>query len=431
MKAVLPLIIFLLLFINSFSQANQKAIPVINNPAKVAEILFSNVKTNLTPRDKTFFAKDIVYLVFDDDQDGKKDTILTYIEDDKDRYKKFTEDDIQRSSQVDIFPADLNNDAIEEIFLRKSGCYIGCHCTQPLQLYIKDKSGNYKLQDVMSEETRLSARTTSNLNYPDLIGSAPECGGINNIIPTKFNVYRWNGNAYQVYQKQRPPLKTDKSIEEVISPAYQKNPVKTSTATSYDDTDSKSVGTGSPKKQSGQQTSSGSNKEPSMDTPEQLTPLASYLFSNTKTKLTIAEKNALVKISELTASDTIAKNKKGEPKIQYKVLPVDFNNDGIEEIFIRVKTTALILPVFKYAFYAKDVSGKYRLAPGRIGQNTRAILNGKSGFPDLLVIGDNGYNEIWSWNNLTYVRRQVLQQNTPINFRTINVEKVSSAYTDH
>ncbi len=430
MKAVLAFNFFLLLFIDSFSQTNQKAIPVINNPAAVAEILFSNVKTNLTPREKAFFAKNIVYLVFDDDQDGKKDTMLTYIEDDKDRYKKFTEDDIQRSSQVDIFPADLNNDAVEEIFLRKSGCYIDCHCTQPLQLYIKDKSGNYKLQEQLQDETRLFARTTSNLNFPDLIGSAPECGGINNVIPTKFNTYRWNGNTYQVYQKQRPPLKTDKSIEEIISPAYQKNPVKTSSATSNDDTDSKGVDSESTKKPAGQQTSSGSNKEPSMASPEQLTPLASYLFGNTKTKLTTAEKNALVKISELTASDTIAKNKKGEPKIQYKVLPVDFNNDGIEEIFIRVKTAPLLLPIYKYAFYVKDASGKYRPAPGRIGQNTRAILNGKTGFPDLFVFGENGKNEIWSWNNITYARRQVLQQNAQINFRTIDIEKISSASND-
>ena len=431
MKAVLPLIIFLLLFINSFSQANQKAIPVINNPAKVAEILFRNVKTNLPSRDKAFFAKDIVYLVFDDDQDGKKDTMLTYIEDVNDRYKKFTEDDIQRSSQVELFPADLNNDAVEEIFLRKSGCYIGCHCTQPLQLYIKDKSGNYKLQDVMSEETRLSARTTSNLNFPDLIGSSPECGGMYNKIPTKFNVYRWNGNTYQVYQKQRPPLKTDKSIEEVISPAYQKNPVKNSSAASNDDTDSKGVDSESAKKTAGQQTSYDSNKEPSLVNSESLSPLAAYLFGNTKTTLTTAEKNALVKISELTASDTIAKNKKGEPKIQYKIFPVDFNSDGIEEIFIRVKTTALIIPIYKYAFYVKDASGKYRPAPGRIGQNSRVILNGKTGFPDLFVIGENGKNEIWSWNNITYLRRQVLQQNTPINFRTIDIEKVSSTYIDN
>ncbi len=401
------------------AQSNNSPIQVINNPVKVADILFNRVKTNLSQKEKLFFAKDIIYLVYDDDQDGKKDTLLTYIENDKDRYKKYTEDDIQRSSQVDIFPTDMNRDAVEEIFLRKSGCYIGCHCTQPIQLFIKDKTGNYKLQEAMAEETRLYSRITSNLDFPDLIGSPPECGGMNNIIPTKFTVYRWNGNIYQVYQKQKLPLKTDKSIEEDISPAYQKA-IKNSGARDTDTAHNQPVLTPGPT----------SRKETATAIPAMLSPLAAYLFNNTKTKLTTEEKNELVKITELTAMDTLEKNRKGEPKIQYRVFPVDFNNDGIEEIFIRVKTTALILPIYKYACYVKDLSGTYRPAPGRIGQGVRAILNGKTGFPDLLVIGENGRNEIWSWNNTTYARRQVLSQNTAINFRTVDLEKISSFYSD-
>lgn len=67
--------------------------------------------------------------------------------------------------------------------------------------------------------TSFFARVTGNGGYPDLIGGPPECPGFEK-MPTKFDVYRWDGKKYKIYQHNQSYLKTDKSIEEVISPSY-------------------------------------------------------------------------------------------------------------------------------------------------------------------------------------------------------------------
>ncbi len=167
-----------------------------------AKIIFRDIKTTLSNEEKNYFSKG-AYVRTDDKNsltpDDKGEDMGVF--------------------NVEIYPTDLNKDGIEEIFMRTSGTYFG-QWLQDLQLYIKNQHGKYVLQDAIASP-RLYLRATSFGGYPDLIGGQPEGPGFNHSV-AKIDTYRWNGNAYQVYKKNQVKLSTDKSVEEVISPAYGK-----------------------------------------------------------------------------------------------------------------------------------------------------------------------------------------------------------------
>ena len=197
MKQLILLMAFTLT-IKGYAQVTTKQ-PSLSPAAK---IIFKDVKSKLTNEEKNFFSKD-VYV-----QKADK-TRLTLDENGED----------QGFLEVLISPTDLNNDGIEEIFMRTSGSFFG-EALPDLYIYIKDKNGKYMQQQGVSS-TRLYARATGFGGYPDLIGGAPEGPGFNK-LPTTFDVFRWDGSKYKLYKKNQPHAKTDKSIDEEVSLAYVK-----------------------------------------------------------------------------------------------------------------------------------------------------------------------------------------------------------------
>ena len=167
-----------------------------------AKIVFKDVKSKLTNAEKNFFAKG-VYV------QSKDKNALTVDENGED----------QGVLAVEIYPTDLNKDGIEEIFTRTSGSFFG-QGLPDLTLYIKNKNGQYILQDGVSSP-RLYVHGQGVQGYPDLIGGQPEEPGFNHPVQ-KVDTYRWDGTKYKLYKKNQSPLRTDKSIDEEVSPAYVK-----------------------------------------------------------------------------------------------------------------------------------------------------------------------------------------------------------------
>ena len=383
----------------AFTFAN-KAYTQIATKEKVAlspaaKIIFKIVKTKLANEEKNFFSKGMYVQTADK-------TRLTMDEHGED----------QGFTEVEIYPADLNKDGIEEIFTRTSGTFFG-QCKQDLGLHIKDNSSKYIPQENVSS-TSFFARVTGNGGYPDLIGGPPECPGFEK-MPTKFDVYRWDGKKYKMYQHNQSHLKTDKSIEEVISPAY----AKTVAANSMENNTAVNPATNE---------SLPATEIKAKSETEALTPMATMLFNNVKTKLSNAEKNDLIQKTGITATDTLAKTKKGKPKTAFTIYPTDLNNDGTEEIFLCVTTSPLGIALNNYFFYAKDYSGKYQPLPGKMGQGVKIILNGKSGYPDLINGVPGLAREIWSWDGKAYRLQQTLKISINIQYKTKDIDKASEEY---
>ncbi|MEO6290440.1 MAG: hypothetical protein ABIO76_10990, partial [Ginsengibacter sp.] len=266
-----------------------------------AKIIFQNVKTKITNAEKNFFAEGV------------------YVQkDDKSKLTMDTNGEDNGVLDVEVYPTDLNKDGIEEIFIRTSGTFFG-QWLPDLNLFIKNKNGKYVAQADVSAP-RFYARYPGVSGYPDLVGGAPEGPGFN-LPKGPINMCRWDGNTYKLYKKNQVNLKSDKSIEEVISPAYVKTLAVNVAANNT----------------AGSQPSQGASSAISANTPIEkvtLTPLAAMLFSNVKTKLSNQEKNELAQKTGITSEDTLAKTKKGKPKILFTVYPTDLNSDGSEEIFL-------------------------------------------------------------------------------------------------
>lgn len=371
--------------------ATQKNVPL--SPS--AKIIFKDIKTQLTNEEKNFFSKD-VYV-----QKADK-TRLTIDENGED----------QGVMDVEIHPTDLNKDGIEEIFTRTSGTFFG-QWLPDLVVYIKNKDGKYIYQEGVSSP-RLYVHAIGVGGYPDLIGGQPEGPGFNHPV-AKIDTYRWDGTKYKLYKKNQAKLKTDKSIDEVVSPAY----VKTIPANSMENNMAANPETNN--------ALTVTHTETKNETAG-LTPLTAMLFGNVKTKLSDAEKNDFIQKTGITPADTV-KTKKGKPKTKFTMYPTDLNNDGTEEIFLCVTTSPLGIPLNNYFFYAKDNYGKYQPLPGKIGQGVKLILNGKSGYPDLINGVPGLARQIWSWDGKAYRLKQTLNSSINIPYQTKDIDRASAEYT--
>lgn len=361
-----------------------------------AKIIFQSVKTKMTNTEKNFFAEG----VYVQKEDKSKLTMDTNGED-------------NGVLDVEIYPTDVNKDGVEEIFIRTSGTFFG-QWLPDLSLYIKNKNGKYVAQADVSAP-RFYARYPGIGGYPDLVGGAPEGPGFN-LPKGPINMYRWNGNNYKLYKKNQVNLKSDKSIEEVISPDYIKTLAVNVAADNITDN----------------QIAQAAGSANSINTTNEkviLTPMAVMLFSNVKTKLSDPEKNDFAQKTGITDEYTRAKTKKGKPKLLFTLYPADLNNDGSEEIFLMVTNSPLGIPLRNYYFFAKDNMGKYQPLPGKIGQALKIILNGKRGYPDLITGVPGFAREVWSWNGGAYHLQQKLAHSTNIPYKTKDIDVASQEYT--
>ena len=309
---------------------------------------------------------------------------------------------------VSAYPLDMNEDGIEEVFIVQTGYITFGNTASYFDLFMKLSDNKYTS---VASVVGIPAITKTRANgYPELF-----VGGPGMTMP----IWRFNGREYKFNRDGKGDFKyTD---VEQASAAYQQavasgkgviNPAKELTPDKENPPSQMTV-----KQPNGPATS--------------LTPLAAYLFRNSTTRLSNAEKNDITSLTELVFSDTSNLDKKGRPKKEFQVFPVDFDKNGTEEIFIRVKTRNLIgMEENTYGIYVKDRSGRYKAAPGNLGQGAKIILKNAEGFCDIIARSRNvnGNLVIWRWNGNIYSMISQITVSQAIGLTKKSIEDFSEEY---
>ncbi len=357
-----------------------------------ATVLFKDVKTKLSVKEKNVIATACSLTL------NKAKT-------------KFIAD-MDNYYTVKAYPTDMNADGVEEIFVNQSGSSFG-NTGNFFDLFFKNSKGEYVN---VAGAIALPLITKSRYNgYPELIMGGP---GMSQ------PVWRFDGKKYDWNRTIGDQDVSGMGVEEV-SAAYLsgQNEDAVIAAPETMDQNIKPGNTASP--------SNGKNKPIAAEAI--LSPLAQFLFRNCKTGLSAADKNELVLLIGLTASDTVGQGKNNKPKIEYNVYPVDFNSDGVEEVFVKATTKFLGIPTNEYSFFAKDKSGHYKAAPGKFGNGAKIVVSDKSVFPYLLakplVADGTGNLNVWMWNgNIYYLAKKITAADS-YKVKRVDIEDKSDEYT--
>jgi hypothetical protein len=179
---IAPLLCFAVLL----SAQKKPAAPAMAVDSKLtpgAALLFKNVKTNATVPEKNKLFQ-LLDLTLAPDQMG-----FTMAEYDVETY---------------VYPTDMNKDGVDELFIGFGSVALFGNVGESFALYIKDKSGAYKLAESFSgRPTILSA---ANLGYPDIMVGGPGF---------EFPVYRWNGRAYAMHRKIKDSALNNKNSTDI------------------------------------------------------------------------------------------------------------------------------------------------------------------------------------------------------------------------
>lgn len=146
-----------------------------NKLSEMASLLFKDVKTKLTAEEKNQIAAQLGFI-----PSGNQD--MPFVQDKDSKEYPFA---------AAVFPADMNKDGKEEIFVVFGNSFTSGNTGSSVILFIKDGNGAYSQQlgfpgmvpDVLS---------TANKGYPDLLIGVP---GL------EYPVWRWDGEAYNLFKK--------------------------------------------------------------------------------------------------------------------------------------------------------------------------------------------------------------------------------------
>lgn len=175
---------------------------------------------------------------------------------------------------------------------------------------------------------------------------------------------------------------------------------------------------------------------------------ADLLFKQVKTKISDTEKGQVANQLKLLKYDT--KNKKltlsitddaaedddFSPSFDISVYPVDYNNDGLEEIFIFLSSSFLsgtASPPSIYVFY--KVSGQYKLIHEGEAYKIRINELKKTGFPELCLADEEKWiksnspvpGSLFIWNGNVY-KESKIKTAKPDTFKWMDVMVASKNY---
>ena len=179
-----------------FISCTQKSKEELN---PVAKRLFANVQSKLTVVEKNQIADSLKFIVVDKDSLN----VFALAEDSSTVAFPFS---------AEVFPLDLNNDGIEELFVGYGNTYTSGNAGSETTLFIKEKEG-YRSQFTYSGVLPF-VLPTSNAGYPDLVAGIPGF---------TFPVYHWDGKTY-LNNKQLSDQKLRKLATkevDVLSKSYQ------------------------------------------------------------------------------------------------------------------------------------------------------------------------------------------------------------------
>jgi hypothetical protein len=165
-----------------------------------------------------------------------------------------------------------------------------------------------------------------------------------------------------------------------------------------------------------------------------LTPGATLLFQNVKSKLTSAEKNKIFnELGFLLSKDRkqfIADAEATDFPFDAHVYPTDINGDGKEEIFVSFGNTYTSGNTGQsIVVFVKDASGKYQRQLGFPGTVPDALPAATNKYPDLVIGGPGFEFPVWRWNGKEYALHRKIKEQELLKTKTTNIEEVSKAYT--
>ena len=157
---------------------------------------------------------------------------------------------------------------------------------------------------------------------------------------------------------------------------------------------------------------------------------AALLFENVETTIATTEKSQIFLKTGLQLSADQKTFEIDGMTVAAVVFPTDMNTDGVEEIFVVMKSAALFGNVGEnFLLYIKEESGAYEEQAG-IGGGTAVILTTINlGYPDILVGTPNMQHPVFRWNGKQYARYKMLNDAVLSAKNATAIEPYSKTYT--
>jgi hypothetical protein len=169
------------------------------NTSEGAKFLFSNVKSSLTAVEKNQIYQNLGFRLSKD----------------KKQFVSAEDEGSEFPFSAQVYPADLNKDGREEVFVVFGNSYTSGQAGSSVVLYIRKPTGSYAT-NLGFPGTAPDLMPTSYKGYPDLFIGGPGF---------EFPIWRWNGKEYaylkKIKEQELQKIKV-KSIDE-ISNTYQKS----------------------------------------------------------------------------------------------------------------------------------------------------------------------------------------------------------------
>lgn len=159
-----------------------------------------------------------------------------------------------------------------------------------------------------------------------------------------------------------------------------------------------------------------------------LSEVASLLFKNIKTNLTVAEKNQIAtKLGFVYSGNkdqpfALDKDSKDYP-FGVTVYPTDLNKDGKEEIFVLFGNSFTSGATgSSIVLFIKNPAGGYSENLGFPGTAPDVLATTSKGYPDLLIGGPGFEFPVWRWNGKTYSHFRTVKDKDYDKLKKANLE---------
>lgn len=165
-----------------------------------------------------------------------------------------------------------------------------------------------------------------------------------------------------------------------------------------------------------------------------LSDVATLLFKNVKTRLTIAERNQVAAKTGFIISGNkdqpfAADKDSKEYPFGVSVYPTDMNKDGKEEVFILFGNTFTSGNTgSSISLYIKSATGAYMPHLGFPGTLPDALTIINMGYPDLLIGGPGMEFPVQRWNGKTYVFNRNVKDKDYEKLKKTGIDAMSKTY---
>jgi hypothetical protein len=165
-----------------------------------------------------------------------------------------------------------------------------------------------------------------------------------------------------------------------------------------------------------------------------LSRVAALLFKDVRTKLSVAEKNAIAADTGFVLTGDAAQpfaldEQSREHPFSAEVLPTDMNADGREEIFIVFGNTYTSgMTGSSVDLYIRNAEGRYTNQFGFPGLVPDALEEKRFGYPDLVIGGPGLEYPVWRWDGRTYLFGRMITDADYGGLRKEGIDELSQAY---